>query len=277
MTVHIWLAHASCFLVLKQAAEVGNHAGLAHGSRFRRAVRIARRSRGEASSVLRHPGRNQLLILGQGRCNERDDVILRTQPESDDVAREVRIHRLLSARGVAPTFFVSYTREREHTMVLARFHMDLGQWLRLYAPCTVSMWSMRLCRLLREMASCRIFGLDLKPENVLVNLEPGTTIIQDMRLIDFGGGLCWEKIDTISRDGLYACMLIAFHASLFGRFRSLHASRPFDVPLRRLLQSDCIRREIDVVLFQPAIQRLWANLFPGVRCTESVADCVQHT
>ena len=210
-------------------------------------------------------------------CNERDDVILRTQPESDDVAREVRIHRLLSARGVAPTFFVSYTRDREHTMVLARFHMDLGQWLRLYAPCTVSMWSMRLCRLLREMASCRIFGLDLKPENVLVNLEPGTTIIQDMRLIDFGGGLCWEEIDTISRDGLYACLLIAFHASLFGRFRSLHASRPFAVPLRRLLQSDCIRREIEVVLFQPAIQRLWANLFPGVICTESVADCVQHT
>ena len=202
-------------------------------------------------------------------CRERTDVVVRKQPMSADVIHEVHIHRILSTYHLAPDLLASYIQEEEHIMVLTRFQMDLGHWLRTSSPCRVSMWCMRLRRLLRGMASRQIFAMDLKPENVVVNLEEGSTVIRDMRLIDFGGGLCWECAQ-VPETVLYASMLLVFSASLCDRYHDLFVNNPFEPHLRRALQSTRVVTDVYQLLCTPEIARLWTNLFHNVVCVDYI-------
>ena len=157
--------------------------------------------------------------------------------------------------------------------------MDLGHWFQAHSPCIKSMWCLRLCRLLRSVSKHRMFGLDLNPDNVVLDVEETSSIIRDMKLIDFGGGSWWDHVAQFSSVALYASMLIAFNASLITRFTHIYESRPLDSHLRRLLRSRHVAYEVYNVLLNQHVSRIWANLFPGVDCISLMDDlrCADNT
>jgi hypothetical protein len=127
-----------------------------------------------------------------------------------------------------------------------------------------SMWILRVRRLLCGMAKLGIFCIDLKPANIVVKTEVG--VLCDVKLIDFGGGLCWEEPEPWHIT--YVTMLLVFNASMKHSQPIIYAQSgpdgPFGFSLRRLLSSDDTRSDVVRILKRPLITKYWANLFFSV-------------
>lgn len=207
-----------------------------------------------------------------------EDTIVRIQetPNPTDLLDEVRFVQRMEQAGLTPRTLGQYSDETHHAMVSQRYHMDLEEWLHMSTPKdrSCSMWTLRLRRLLRGMAKTGLFCIDLKPANVVVRLESQTSIISEMKLIDFGGGLCWESLDLVPGyvfpwQVLYTAMLIIFNASIK---QTTSTDGPFGQTIQSLLRAPQTRFGVLRILGRPLIQRYWSNLFCSVPMREYVGN-----
>jgi hypothetical protein len=120
------------------------------------------------------------------------------------------------------------------------------------------------------MAKAGLFCIDLKPANIVVNVEEtATNIVCAMKLIDFGGGLCWESTrllgQTIPWRAVYATLLLVFSASMKHSQPTIYARYgtcgPFTQQLEKLLRVTETRSLVSQILGQPLLRRYWSNLF----------------
>lgn len=189
-----------------------------------------------------------------------------------DLVDEVRLGTKLEAASVCPLTYAHYIDRTHHGILMQRYQMDLQQWLQTSTVTTrrQSLWAMRVCQLLRSMARVGVFCMDLKPANVVVNVEEDTGLIRDMKLIDFGGGLCWESsrllpthAHSLTWPVVYATMLLVFNASVLHSAPEIKdgAHGPLAERIVPLLRSQDTQSVVSNVLNQPFFRKYWSNLF----------------
>jgi hypothetical protein len=199
---------------------------------------------------------------------QRSDCIMRIQDHSNqqDILDEVRFMGMMSTASLAPKMLANYSDGRSHGMLSERYEQDLEGWFDKATPAaqSQSMWTLRVRRLLCGMAKLGIFCIDLKPANIVVKTEVG--VLCDVKLIDFGGGLCWEEPEPWHIT--YVTMLLVFNASMKHSQPIIYTQSgpdgPFGFSLRRLLSSDDTRSDVVRILKRPLITKYWANLFFSV-------------
>jgi hypothetical protein len=180
-----------------------------------------------------------------------------------DITDEVQFMDMMSTASLAPKMFGNYMDDRNHGMLSERYDQDLEGWFResTTETQTKSMWMFRVRRLLCGMSKLGLFCIDLKPANVVVKTELG--IIDDLKLIDFGGGLCWKESE--SWPVLYVTMLLVFSASMLHSHPDIYTKSgtdgPFGTSLRRMLSAYESRAGVPRILGKPLTARYWANLF----------------
>jgi hypothetical protein len=197
--------------------------------------------------------------------------ILRVQEYTNtpDILDEVRYVERMNMAGLTPLTIGNYTDGTYHAMYCQRYEMDLERWLNesdVRVQCR-SIWTMRVCQLLRAMSRIGLFCIDLKPANIVVKTDAATNILTDMKLIDFGGGLCWESKHLLGRPVswhvVYAVMLLVFNASMIQTRATPHmdVEGPFGDRIRKLLLNPETQSTVVEVMSLNMIRRYWENLF----------------
>jgi len=116
---------------------------------------------------------------------------------------------------------------------------------------------MRVRQLLRRTG---VFCIDLKPANIVINVED-MGIIREMKLIDFGGGLCWESSQLLPDTPhlpwqvVYATLLLVFNASIKHSEPEIYARHGDNGPFAET------RLTVAQILDQPLLRHYWSNLF----------------
>jgi hypothetical protein len=173
----------------------------------------------------------------------------------------------MSSAGLTPSTHAQFVDPTHHALISQRFEMDLEHWLDLTTPEVQehSLWTMRVRQLFRGMAKLGIFCMDLKPANIVIDTEQTTNLLSDMKLIDFGGGLCWEGY-KVEWKTLYATLLLVFNASIKHTRPKLYVGNggPFGSCIRSLLVSAERRISVQTILDAPLIQYYWSNFFFSV-------------
>jgi hypothetical protein len=176
----------------------------------------------------------------------------------------------MSNAGLTPMTHAQFVDPTHHALITQRFETDLEHWLDATTQEVQeqSLWTLRVRRLFRGMAKLGIFCIDLKPANIVIDTEPTTDILSDMKLIDFGGGLCWEGY-TVEWQALYASLLLVFNASIKHTRPNLYDETrgrqgPFGSCIRSLLVSSERRASVHHILATPMIQHYWSNLLFNV-------------
>jgi hypothetical protein len=203
---------------------------------------------------------------------EYPEYLLRVQEYTPDVLEEIRFGQRMEEAGLAPLSVSHYFDGCRHAMLTERYQMDLEHWFTVSTREAQerSMWTMRVSRLFRGMARIGLFCIDLKPANIVVNVEQtGTPTLRAMKLIDFGGGLCWDSVQLLGTPvpwrAVYATLLLVFNASLQHSQPLLYASYglcgPFTEQLQKLLCVPETRSLVVQILGRPLVRRYWSNLF----------------
>lgn len=179
-----------------------------------------------------------------------------------EIVDEVRLGQKLEAAGLAPSTIAHYLDRTHHGMLMQRYQMDLQHWFKTSTP-TIhrrSLWPMRVRQLLRSMARTGVFCIDLKPANIVINVED-MGIIREMKLIDFGGGLCWESSQLLPDTPhlpwqvVYATLLLVFNASIKHSEPEIYARHGDNGPFAET------RLTVAQILDQPLLRHYWSNLF----------------
>ena len=197
------------------------------------------------------------------------EYVLRIQEYTPDVMEEVRLGTRMMEAGLTPLTVAQYLDGSRHAMLTQRYDMDLEHWFTVSTGDAqeCSLWTMRVCRLFREMAKIGLFCIDLKPANIVVNVDAGTSLVYAMKLIDFGGGLCWESTQllgiTLPWRAVYATMLLVFSASLKHSQPTIYRG-PFKERIGKLLCVPETRSLVIHILGRPLLRRYWSNLFFSV-------------
>jgi hypothetical protein len=192
---------------------------------------------------------------------------------------------MMSTAGLTPSIIAQYEDPTHHALISQRFEMDLERWLDMTSSEVheQSLWTLRVRRLFRGMAKLGIFCIDLKPANIVINTEPNNEFISDMKLIDFGGGLCWESLGsllgyTVEWQVLYATLLLIFNASIKQTRPNLYRGTdgPFGDCIRSVLSSTERRVSVRRILTGALIEHYWSNLFFRVSMTQYMANFLQE-
>jgi hypothetical protein len=172
--------------------------------------------------------------------------------------------------------------DSEHIMVMERFQENLGTFIERnqfsFGPphrvaCT---WVLNFCHLVRKMARIGYLGLDMTSRNVVVNTSLDGTTVHDMRLIDFGGGMCISSTcfahlvppDTMART-MYCCMLVLFATHIFHEYPVTHLRDwphgPIGDRIHLLLMATpCIYTYTQRVLDASPVKNIIRNLYGHV-------------
>ena len=195
-------------------------------------------------------------------------IRIQEAPNRTHVSSEIHLLQTMSNAGLTPLTHAQFVDQTHHALLSQRFEMDLEHWLDMTTPEVhqQSLWTLRVRQLLRGMAGLGIFCMDLKPANVVIDTEENTDCLSDMKLIDFGGGLCWAGYDAVERHALYAALLLVFNASIKHTRPNLYVGPggPFGSCLYSLFVSAERRASVYQILTTPLVQYYWSNLFFSV-------------
>jgi hypothetical protein len=174
----------------------------------------------------------------------RIEQIHRGRNKREAVVEGLELNKRLGAKHIAPavkdSFHIPKQSEDDEdvigymVMVMDRYTMNLQDFLGL-EPNDTTLLGMNVSHLFRRLAREYILCLDLKPSNIVLNVdkEHGVWVPKHMRLIDFGGDFCSSVYDQLDghvfedndgneatatpkqiEDVIYACLLFMYFLNM---------------------------------------------------------------
>ena len=158
--------------------------------------------------------------------------------ELEDILHEIKLTSKMTRLGVCPIVYVQVIDKNDnHAMLMQRYQMSLCVYFKTGSNTTLNefptwkvatifidpSWEMTLVHLLRITAKANILCLDIKPENVVVNLDHENKRIIDLKLIDFGDDLC-QEVRHYHWRSLFTIMMIMFSVHLRNFNQWVHSS-----------------------------------------------------
>ena len=167
-------------------------------------------------------------LLGQGKYGQvfltEDDKAVKL--EYDQAGREmyklykqdISMSVLMSREKIGPRVFeedtkltrclVYYMDDKKTTIdtltsitTMQPFEADLGQYLKgvefVQGSVLKTELETRLGTAIDKMYEIGILCTDMKPKNVLVNVNSDSLLIEDLKICDFGGSFCWYFVDEL--------------------------------------------------------------------------------
>ena len=127
--------------------------------------------------------------------------------------KEIRRAVSMGYLEIGPAIYAVTSR----ALLMERFDMDLMTYLQTNERITkkqMEMISKSLAQLVQRIVNHNLLCLDMKPENVVVKVDPTTRLITSIRLIDFDNDSCTRKVVRAWRRSFHSLPVKELHKIL---------------------------------------------------------------
>ena len=191
------------------------------------------------------------------------EKIIRIQTYDNNVDNELKICQHMYELGVAPKIHHIYKHSGVIAIIMSKYDCSFGSYIINQED---PIWEINLCILLKKVAFSNYVCLDMKPENIIIKHDIQHRII-DMKLIDFGSGLC--IVTEFESESNYLIMLFIFKCICEEWYKPFYRKNVnmFEKKIIRLLLKNNIKDEILLIFRSGLINIVWSTYMKNKGCS----------